>query len=124
MSYDLPDLNESQKQLVAETLKYWASVHPEPDKVLGYDAHIEGGRVVEDIITPHKMAEAAAQPESNLGFKHIFRSFAIATKSYDDDIQPPSSLNQVMANYRKEADEWAAQKLSAPAPRRSRGPGF
>jgi len=105
-----PELTEEQKKQVAETIIYWASVHPNPDQPLATSP--SSGKT----ITVREWAQAAAQPDSEDG-KKLFLVFSRSL--IPDDIEQPETLDQILADYRKDADAWAAQKKPVSKPRKS-----
>lgn len=108
-----PELTEDQKRQVAETLTRWASLHPHADEPL---IVLPGmGRT----LSPREMAEAAHQPDTKMG-QLVYRLFAIGIMP--DEVEPPETLDQILADFRKDADMWAAEKSSASKPKKPGGP--
>ncbi len=104
-----PDLTEDQKKQVADTIIYWASVHPRPDEAnFNY--------------SPREMAEGLANPDSKAA-QFLYRLFAngIAADEFDAH---PETLDHILSSFKRDADKWAAEKKSAPKPKKSGGPAF
>ncbi|MBC9729676.1 hypothetical protein [Streptomyces sp. TRM68367] len=102
MPYKVQELTESERQRIAETLSRWAAVHPRRN--LPIIALADGTE-----LTPAGMAEAVASPGSPHG-EYLFRSFAVALTA--DDVEEPEDLDTILADYERDADQWAKESFS------------
>jgi hypothetical protein len=110
----LPAFTEAEKQQIAETVRYWASAHPRPDEKIKFAG--------EEPLSPRKMAEAVANPKMEL-CAYVNYLFAKAIRESGSKTKPALTLAEILAGFRKEADQWVAVK-KGPAYKKPKGPGF
>jgi hypothetical protein len=101
---EFPGLTESQRHQIEQTLKVWANVHPCPD--LPVIQLADGSE-----LTPRDMAAAVADPESRRG-RLLYRVFAKGL--IDDGIEPPETLDGILADYWRDVENWDHDRIRVP----------
>ena|ERR1700760_2627931 len=101
MSQDVPILSESQRRLIAETLKLWAEHHPYPD--LPVIQLADGSE-----LTPRDIAHSINEPDSRRGIL-LYRVFAVGL--IKDEIEPPETLEEILSDYLVDIRNWQYERV-------------
>jgi len=93
---EVPSLDKTQRQQIAETLHEWAEVHPRRD--LPVVALMDGSE-----LTPLEMAAAVGDPDNPRG-QYLLRVFAAGLIA--DQEESPETLEEILSDYREDTRRW------------------
>ena len=96
MTRDLPPLGPEERKRIAGVLSYWGRSHPKRETPI---IQLANGSE----LTPLDIALAVEEGDALRG-QLLFRVFAAGL--LDDGVEPPESLDEILADFERDAAEW------------------